>query len=352
MPGPALFRFAPELEGRLPWVSLCPDKTEVQRLVHLQEKWNHPSLFIKREDQTDSVYGGNKVRNLEFVLAEAVNSKATKIVTMAPLGSNFVAALAAQTRRLKLKAEVHHFVMQRTPQILTHADFSEACGANLNVYAGMTGIARAASGGMVSMARSQFGSPAALWCAPGASNLKGALGHVNAALEVVEQVKNGEMPIPDVVVVGAGTCGTIAGLTAGFRLAGFPTQVIGVRCVDPIVCNTTTVVKLANRVLRYLGSSLRISPLHVRLDSSPLDSGYAKPILRAKELMDMFYETEGIHLDTTYTSKVVARLEEQVLKRTFDNKTVLYWHTFSPAAMLWNEEVSRSKLNENVVVHV
>lgn len=337
MTPPSLFRFFPELESSLPWVRLCPEKTPVHQLSALAKRWNHEGLYIKREDQTDSVYGGNKVRNLEFVLGEAIQSNASRIVTMAPLGSNFIAALAAQTRKLNLKAEVHHFVMQKNDQVLTHARFSEAYGANLNVYPGMTGIARAAGNGFASIVRSKLKTHEAQWCAPGASSLKGALGHTNAALELVEQVKAGEMPIPDYVVVGAGTCGTIAGLTAGFRLAGFPTRVIGVRCVDPIVCNVTTVVKLANSVLEYLGSNLRVSPLHISLYSSPLDMGYAKPIERAKELMDLFYDSEGIYLDTTYTSKVVARLHEEIEKGAFKGKTVLYWHTFSPAAMLWNK---------------
>lgn len=345
MEGPALFRFQPELSETLPWVKICPPKTEVHSLERLAKKWGHDSLYIKREDQTDSVYGGNKVRNLEFVLGEAIKKRAEKIVTLAPLGSNFIAALAAQTEKLSLQAEVHHFVMQKNPQVLTHVDFSRAHGANLKLYPGVSGIARAAGHGFASVV---FDAPNTHWCAPGASSLRGALGHTNAALEVVEQVKNGEMPMPHTVVVGAGTCGTIAGLTAGFRLAGFPTRVVGVRCVDPIVCNISAVVRLSNKVLSYLGSSLRVAPMHVTLLSNPLDSGYAKPLERAQNLIREFYEEEGIYLDTTYTSKVVARLEEEIKKGTYRDQTVLYWHTFSPAAMLWNEKNKPKEINRIV----
>jgi 1-aminocyclopropane-1-carboxylate deaminase/D-cysteine desulfhydrase-like pyridoxal-dependent ACC family enzyme len=335
MDSPALFRKFPHLTGAIPWVRLCPPQTSVGRLSTLGTRLHHPSLYIKREDETDTTYGGNKVRNLEFVLGQAIQEKSDRVLTMAPLGSNFIAAFAAQTKRLGLKAQVEHFVMVRNPQVDAHARFSQAYGAELNIYRGLPGIVAAASSSFSKMAFSRTTH----WCPPGGSNLTGALGHANAALELAEQVKNGEMPVPDVVIVGAGTCGTIAGLSAGFRVAGFKTRVIGVRCVDPVVCNGRTVARLANAVLERVGSNERISPSQVELYKSPLDSGYGIPLQRAEALKTSFYEMEGIHLDTTYTTKVVSKLSSFLDQGAFKNQTVLYWHTFSPAAMLYDRPI-------------
>lgn len=176
-----------------------------------------------------------------------------------------------------------------------------------------------------------------LWCAPGGSSVTGALGHLNAALELAEQVRAGEIPQPDVIVVGAGTCGTMAGLTAGFRLAGLDVRLIGVRCVDRIVCHLRAIARLANGVLARIGVPGRVHAHDITLVESPLDHGYGVPLGRAEELMASFEADEGIRLDTTYTSKVVAKLGELLTSGMFTGKNVLYWHTFSPAAMHWGQ---------------
>src|SRR5687768_13597215 len=204
---PALFRFLPRLASSTPWVRLA-DRTPVGRLAVAGKRWRHGRLFVKREDRTAPLYGGNKVRNLEFILGEAIARKVSRVLTVAPLGSNFVAALAAQATRVGLDVEVEHFVPARSPQIDTHANFSAAAGAKLSLHAGRRGAVAAAGAAALKLITSKD----TLWCAPGGSSVTGALGHLNAALELVEQVRAGEVPKPDAIVVGAGTCGTMAGL--------------------------------------------------------------------------------------------------------------------------------------------
>lgn len=167
--------------------------------------------------------------------------------------------------------------------------------------------------------------------------MTGALGHLNAALELAEQVRAGEVPKPDAIVVGAGTCGTMAGLTAGFRLAQLDVRLIGVRCVDRIVCNARAIARLANGVLARVGLPGRVRASDICLVESPLHGGYGIPLDRVEELMASFQADEGIRLDTTYTSKVVAKLGELLISGAFAGKNVLYWHTFSPAAMQWGQ---------------
>lgn len=330
MSQPALFRFLPHLVASTPWVRLA-ERTPVDRLSVAGKRWGHDRLFVKREDRTAPLYGGNKVRNLEFILGEAMARKASRVLTVAPLGSNFVAALAAQAARLGLGVEVEHFVPVRSPQIDTHANFSAAAGATLSLHAGRRGAVVAAGAAALRLATSKD----TIWCAPGGSSVTGALGHMNAALELVEQVRAGEIPKPDAIVVGAGTCGTMAGLTAGFRLAGLDVQLIGVRCVDRIVCHSRAIARLANGVLARVGVPGKVRANEISLVDSPLDNGYGVPLGRAEELMASFEADEGIRLDTTYTSKVVSKLAELLISGEFKGKNVLYWHTFSPAAMQW-----------------
>jgi hypothetical protein len=81
----------------------------------------------------------------------------------------------------------------------------------------------------------------------------------------------------------------------------------------------------------------RVHARDITLVDSPLDHGYGVPLGRAEELTASFEADEGIRLDTTYTSKVVAKLGELLGSGVFTGKNVLYWHTFSPAAMHWGQ---------------
>jgi 1-aminocyclopropane-1-carboxylate deaminase/D-cysteine desulfhydrase-like pyridoxal-dependent ACC family enzyme len=154
---------------------------------------------------------------------------------------------------------------------------------------------------------------------------------------LVEQVRAGEIPKPDAIVVGAGTCGTMARLTAGFRLAEFDVRLIGVRCVDRIVCHSRAIARLANGVLARVGVPGRVRANDISLVDSPIDAGYGVPLGRAEELIASFEADEGIRLDTTYTSKVVSKLAALLTSGMFKGKNVLYWHTFSAAAMRWGQ---------------
>ena len=69
----ALFRRYPELAGRIPWLPLCASRRpRVERVDHADTLWllpNGAELWIKRDDDLAELYGGNKVRKLEFLLA-------------------------------------------------------------------------------------------------------------------------------------------------------------------------------------------------------------------------------------------------------------------------------------------
>lgn len=329
MLSPALFRSFPHAELQFPWTSLISKPTPVHKLDGIGAHFQHGELYVKREDATDSIYGGNKVRNLEFILGEALALQKSTLLTMAPVGSNFIAALAAQARKLDLNVEVMHFSPVTTPQIEAHLNFSVAQGMQAAFFPGRRGTVPAALSAVFRQFLSRTGD-SAQWVAPGGSNATGALGHVNALFELKEQIDRGEMPTPDVIVVGAGTCGTMAGLLVGLNLTGLPTRLIGVRCVDAIVCNRLAVARLANRVFRKLGRPERVKARDVEL----VDSGeiYGVSGESTKEVIQLFRNEEGIQLDTTYTAKVASYLTKQ-LSEELRSKRVLYWHTFSPKAL-------------------
>lgn len=95
-----LFKYFPERQTE--WISLIQEETPVHSLSKIASYFSHKNLYVKREDLTDSLYGGNKVRNLEFLLGEVQAKQYKKVMALAPLGSNFIAALSAQASKLNI----------------------------------------------------------------------------------------------------------------------------------------------------------------------------------------------------------------------------------------------------------
>jgi 1-aminocyclopropane-1-carboxylate deaminase/D-cysteine desulfhydrase-like pyridoxal-dependent ACC family enzyme len=125
-----IFQSYPELKQQ--WVSLIPQATPVARLESFGPEVGHGNLYVKREDLTAPGYGGNKVRNLEFLLGRARSFGCSRVAMVAPLGSNFVAAAASQSARIGMRSEFFHFTPTQNTQIHQHAceRRSRACNAN------------------------------------------------------------------------------------------------------------------------------------------------------------------------------------------------------------------------------
>ena len=100
---PLLFEEYPDLEGNIPWVNLAPLRTPVKKLTKLEEELGINSLWVKCDDLTSPLYGGNKARKLEFVLAEALSQGCEKVMTAGYIGSNHCVANAVFCNQLNLK---------------------------------------------------------------------------------------------------------------------------------------------------------------------------------------------------------------------------------------------------------
>lgn len=309
-------------------LQIIQQPTSIHALKGVGRHLGHSNVWVKREDETSRYgYAGNKVRNLEYILADAKQMGAHKLVTVAPLGSNFVAALAAHAHLIGAKVQVHHFIPHFTKQISAHAKFTEDCGAQLKLYdhallPRVMAVPAAVAATLSSRESSSY------FVSPGGSNALGALGHTNAFLEFLDQVKNGEAPLPKTIIVGAGTCGTMAGFLAAAKMRGTDIKIIGVRCVDTLVCNRYKIAALANQVLKMCRSNLVVKASDVNLDSPPgRSSGYGAYHEAASDVMALFDNEEGIRLDSTYTSKVGLYLSDYASKHL--SESILYWHTYS-----------------------
>ena len=229
----SLFQRYPLLREKLPYVALGDFPTPVQRLERLGDELGIGQLYIKRDDLSGKLYGGNKPRKLEFELGDALRSGSSEVITFGGIGSNHALATAIYAKQLGLKT-ISMLVPQPNSNIVRRnllADYHygaemHLCGTSLESAVSKL-LIRAVTLYQVIRHRIKSGRFPHL-IRPGGSSPLGVNGFVNAALELSEQVAKGELPEPDFIYVAAGTMGTASGLTLGLKIAGLKSRMVAV----------------------------------------------------------------------------------------------------------------------------
>jgi D-cysteine desulfhydrase len=290
--------------------------TRVERLEKL-------GVWVKRDDLTSPIYGGNKVRKLEHLIPEALRRGKKRIITVGAAGSHHVLATSIFGARAGLSVEAALVPQRRTEHVVRNLRADLAAGATLRPV-------RTYPGAVVSML-AHAGRDAYL-VTVGGSNVIGSLGYVDAARELVAQIAGGELPSPDAIVVTVGSGGTAAGLVAGLALAGVKTTVVGV-----VVSSPAWIVKLMTRRLvraTYAAAGGKdpraLADVRLELVTTELGRGYGEPTDSARRALEIGKDA-GLKLDLTYTAKCFAGALACVQSARFEN--VLYWHTLSSAPL-------------------
>jgi hypothetical protein len=168
-------------------------------------------LWVKRDDLTSALYGGNKVRKLELLLAAARDAGKTRVLTLGAVGSHQVVATALYGAREGFTVDAILVPQPASP----HAELN----VRVALAHGLHALACPAWSLAPAYVASRWGSDA-YYIPLGGSNALGSLGFVDAAHEIATQVRAGDLPEPDVVIVALGSGGTAAGLAVGFEQAG------------------------------------------------------------------------------------------------------------------------------------
>jgi D-cysteine desulfhydrase len=282
-------------------------------------------VWVKRDDRSGDLYGGNKVRKLELLLADALSRGCGRVSTFGAYGSHHCLATAIYGRALGLDVRLALAPQPLTPHVLDDLILSHAAGAEL---------VRVAPGALMPFAAASWTlrAPPGEVLPLGGSSPLGALGFVEAGLELADQVAAGELPAPDLIFVAAGTCGTVAGLALGLELGGLRGAVVAVRVVPALVTNQFRIRHLRTLARRRLDAAgLRwpggLHPVEVRIDPDELGPGYGVETEAAGEAMRRF-AAEGIEFEATYTAKAAAALLRWG-RGEARGKRVLFWNTFS-----------------------
>jgi D-cysteine desulfhydrase len=288
-------------------------------------------VWVKRDDMTGLLLGGNKARKLEFLCGEALAQGADTLVTGGGSGSNHVQLTAAAAARLGLGCVVVCYGEQPATEPLG-LRLTRRLGAEV-VFTGSPDRASVdnrldeVAAKLTADGRHSYVIPR------GGASATGAVGYAFAAAEVAEQLAAADIG-PSTLLLATGSCGTQAGLVAGFAIRGKAlVEVLGVPVSrSPEECSER-IVRLATGCAERLGSDRVFTAADVHLLGGYIGPGYGKASPEGDEAALLAARTEGLVLDPVFTAKAMAALIAEARAGRLSGPVVFLHTGGTPAAL-------------------
>ena len=309
----------------IPRIRLANLPTPLHELPRLGRELGGPRIYIKRDDLTSLVLGGNKVRKLEFLIADAIQQGCDTVITAGRSQSNHACLTAAAA----LQSGIH-------PVLLLFDDHPTTDVGNLFIdrllnaecrffpekeYERVETFLSQVAEELRSKGKHPYIIPIG-----GASPI-GCLGYIFGAKEIKEQLNS--MGIwPDVIVHASSTGGTLAGLEIGRRLFGLDVPVVTMTVYRPGQELASRVVREAEETIAYLGLNLTLRPSDLTIYDQYIGPGYGIVTEETVKTIQLFARTEGIILDPVYSAKAAWGMVDLIARGVYkQNQTVLFIHT-------------------------
>ena len=320
--------------ARFPRVRFAHLPTPLEPMPNLTRLLGGPQLYVKRDDCTGLATGGNKTRKLEFLIGDALARGADDVITHGAVQSNHVRQTAAAARKYGLKCAA--LLERRVPgrdagyETTGNVLLDRLFGAELRFVAPDTDM-DAACAELAEEMRERGGKP--YYVPGGGSNAVGALGYVDAALELLHQA-NGMGLRVDCVVHGTGSTGTQAGLVCGLEGANAGIDVLGICVRRPAAAQEDAVYQTASATAAHVGIRAGLERARVMANGDYVGPGYGIPTAATIEAIRLAAEHEGLLLDPVYAGKAMAGLIDLCRKGFFRRgHNVVFVHTGGAAAL-------------------
>jgi D-cysteine desulfhydrase len=323
----------PLLGRRLPKVPLAdlPTPVTTHRLALPSGSFD---VAVKHDEATSRLYGGNKVRKLEYLLKRAIDQGAQRVATFGAAGSNHALATAMHARELGLECTCFLSHQSVAPNVARTLNMHQRIGTEIVHWRG--------GADKLNLFRKHL-QGRNTWVIPlGGTCWRGSVGFVNAGLELAAQISDGSVERPDRIYVACGTTGSAAGLALGIAAAGLDTVVHAVQVADNPFASEAKMHKLIAKtqfILKRLDPAFSGDGWHERIvwRDEFLAGGYARiddatvnAVATAKKQLEL-------DLETTYTGKAMAALLHDLVHDAeaadVDCERCLFWNTYNAAPL-------------------
>lgn len=301
-----------QLTARLARVSLGQFPTALEAAPRLSAEMSFPPVWIKREDQSGLALGGNKPRQLEFLMAAALAEGAQAVITTAAAQSNFCRATAAAGARLGMRVGL---LLRGTGQEAVQGNLllDRVFGAEIRFIPTQDPYDPRVPGwidAFVNDFRRQ-GLQTHVLHLPGRTGTLGAAAMVCTGEEMARQFAEQGIA-PQAVFLAAGSGLTVAGLVLAFKALGLATRVVGVSVQKPAAFMVPLIVERANAAAELLGLATRVDAADFDFDDSHIGPAYGVPTPASVAAIQFAGRSEGLVLDPVYSGKAFAGMLAQL----------------------------------------
>lgn len=321
--------------------------TPLVRLDRLSETLG-VSLYVKRDDFSGmSVFGGNKIRKLEYLLGDALAKGCDTVFTYGATQSNHAMQTVTACRRLGLAPILYlnAYVQPDENDVRANMLLDRILGAEMHIVESLPGEteadteARCFAMGRAHAARLEAEGHRCYDVPMGGASPVGSGAFIGGVLELAEQCAALGID-PDCIYAATGTGGTLAGLVAGKRLLGLRAAVTGVAVSRKDAGYEGRCASLANDALAAIGSDARVTAADFTVDRGYFEPGYEQPNAAATAAIRLLARMEGLLVDPVYTGKALAGLLDHVRTgKIRPGSTVVFWHTGGATALFAEQAI-------------
>lgn len=320
--------------------------TPLHRLERLSEELG-VNLFLKRDDLTGiSLFGGNKVRKLEYLMGDAMEKGCDTVFTFGATQSNHAMQTVTACRRFGLTPILYLVAVVEPDEEDLRANMllDRVLGAEIHIVSmkGMTeqeADEQAARQAEEHKKRLEAQGHKCYMVPMGGASPVGSVGFARGFVEMADQME-ALAEQADFVFHSTGTGGTLAGLAAGKRMIDSSTSIISINVSPKPSSHHNKVAELANQTLEYLGCGKRVTAEELHFDQGYYAPGYEMPNAGGTEAIKLLAGKEGILLDPVYTGKGFAGMLDYIRTgKVPQGSTVVFWHTGGAVALFAEREI-------------
>ena len=316
------------LLSRFPRVSLAHLPTPLEYMPRLSKHLGGPDIYVKRDDCTGLGTGGNKTRKLEFLVADAIEKNADVIITQGAVQSNHARQTAAAACKVGMECElIFEKRVEDADDAYKHSGnvlLDRIFGANISEVDKGSDMNAA----MEALAEELRGKGKTPYIVPGGgSNVIGALGYIDCALEFMSQANRDGLVI-DHVVHATGSAGTQAGLIVGLKATSSNIPLLGIGVNAPKDAQEEKVWKLAVETADYVGAPGCVQREDIVANCDYVGDGYGVPTESMNDAVMLLARLEGLLFDPVYSGKGLAGMIDLITTGYFAGaKSIVFIHT-------------------------